>query len=112
MDIHFYGIFSGNGFDENEIADFAKTYKIEFDLLLDPEKKTAKLFKAQVTPEAFILDASGKVIYQGAVDNWLYAAGKKRALITEHYLQDALLAVVSGEKIKISLTQAKGCLLE
>ncbi len=110
--IAFYGIFSGQERDTLEQKTFAKTYKINFDLLLDEKKQLANNLHATITPEVFLIDTNKEIIYKGSIDNWLIEPGKKRSIVTEHYLEDALWAVTSGNKIKISSTEAKGCLIE
>jgi hypothetical protein len=52
------------------------------------------------------------VIYQGRIDNWAYELGKKRKVITEYNLKDALTSVLLNKPISVSKTKAVGCYIE
>src|ERR1700750_1036579 len=51
----------------------------------------ADRFDAQVTPEAYLLDASGKLVYHGRIDN-----SRAGDAITSNELRDAIEAVLAG----------------
>lgn len=110
--VKFYGVFPGKNFDQSEIDTYVKTYNLKADLLMDEDKHLSTFLGAKVTPEVFVIDRMGKIIYTGSIDNWLHEPGQKRTLITEHYLDDALKAVISNTEIKTISTEAKGCLIE
>lgn len=67
--------------------------------------------EAKVTPEVFLLDQNRNLLYRGAIDNWYYALGKYRRVVTEHYLEDALTALIAGESPAVTETQAIGCFI-
>jgi hypothetical protein len=110
--IQFYGLFTGPFSTEREIKAFALKYKVEIPFILDPEYRLASYFNAEVTPEVFVLDSSGKLVYQGLIDNWAIALGKKRKRASEHYLADALEAINSGNDLEVEFTKAVGCIIE
>ncbi|MBI2269645.1 MAG: redoxin domain-containing protein [Bacteroidetes bacterium] len=110
--VKFYGVFPGSNFDRSEIETYIKTYNLKPDLLMDEEKHLSTLLGAKVTPEVFVIDRMGNILYKGSIDNWMYEPGQKRTLITEHYLDDALNALISNTAIKTISTEAKGCLIE
>ncbi|MCE7067357.1 redoxin domain-containing protein [Dyadobacter sp. CY326] len=94
-----------------DIKDFLKKYNATFPGFADPEQRKATHYKATVMPEVVLLDASGLVVYQGAIDNWFYALGKSRPKATERYLRNALEATLNGNPLMQSKTQAIGCLI-
>jgi thiol-disulfide isomerase/thioredoxin len=51
------------------VAAHAKKHDLPFPVLKDLDNKVADLFGAKRTPEVFLLDASGKVLYQGRIDD-------------------------------------------
>jgi len=51
------------GEDKEAISKFAKKYKINFSILLDPNQKEAKLWKIFAFPTSFIIDKTGKIRY-------------------------------------------------
>lgn len=110
--VKFYGVFPGKNFDQSEIETYIKTYDLKPDLLMDEDKHLSTFLGAKVTPEAFVIDRMGNILYKGSIDNWMYEPGQKRTLITEHYLEDALQAIASNTTIKTISTEAKGCLIE
>lgn len=110
--IKFYGIFPGTWYSVKDIKKFKSDYKLNINMLLDEKKALSHLLKATVTPEAVIINADGKIVYQGRIDNWMYAAGKKRTVITKHELKDALEDIVNNKVISITKTEPVGCLIE
>jgi len=110
--IHVYGIMPGTYYSLKEMNKFRKKYKVNFPLLQDPNYKIPKWLEGTITPEVFLLNSSGEVVYRGAIDNWFFALGKKRAVITETYLIDAIEAVLADKPIAVSKTDVVGCILE
>jgi len=110
--VGFYGIIQPGKFDKKQIHDFTWTYNVNFNLLVDTDKQLLTYLRAKVTPEVFVVDSLEHILYKGSIDNWLVEPGQKRTVITEHYLDDMLEAIVSNEEIKVKSTEAKGCLIE
>jgi hypothetical protein len=106
--IEFYGVFTAEG----GVEDFVATYKITFPVLRDREFRLMDFFGATKTPEAFAVDAQGRTIYSGAIDNWAPELGQHRTVITEHYLQDALNDLIQERDVRVKQTQAVGCFIE
>ncbi len=110
--IELIGIIPGDAYKPEEIRSFKTNYKLRFDVISDPGFVYTKRFDANVTPEVFVTDASGTVLYSGRVDDWMYETGKKRLQPTEHNLRDVLTAITNGEKRTFVNTQALGCIIE
>lgn len=77
----------------------------EFAYVMDTTSDVARAFGAQRTPEAFLFNAEGKLVYHGAVDDNTY----KPKAVKKHYLRDAVEALLSGEPIDVSETKSVGC---
>jgi len=109
--IQFYGVFPDfvNAADINQ---FAKSYKIKFPLLMDYNKELLKAFDAHIAPSAFVISEGTILLYRGRIDDWMYAVGKKRTVITHHELEDALNAIADNKPITVSKTQPVGCLID
>lgn len=73
--------------------------------VVDATSDVARAFGAGKTPEVYLFDAAGKLVYQGAVDD---NADKPEA-VTKPYLKDALTAVVAGRVPAVQQTKALGC---
>jgi AhpC/TSA family len=76
--------------------------------LLDPTSAIARLYEAKTTPHIFVIDPTGKLIYQGAIDNkpTTDQADLKGA---DNYLNDALNAAMSGKPVPVASTRPYGC---
>jgi len=110
--IDFINIFPGTFYSAEEIHSFIKTYNLKQNNLPDKKLLLVKYLNASITPEVFVLNNKGSVVYSGAIDNWAIDLGEKRQVITEFYLKDALNAILQNKKITISKTKAVGCFIE
>jgi thiol-disulfide isomerase/thioredoxin len=110
--ISFVGIFPGAFSTDDELKKFQADYKIVFPLVKDPYMTLCKKLNATTAPGCFVIDKNGNTIYQGRIDDWLYAVGKKKPVITENNLDDALQSVVKNMPVKIKETNPIGCILE
>lgn len=111
-DVLFITVIPGDRYSEDTIRKFAETYKLKQPILLDSEKKLTNFLHATITPETFVLNNKGAVVYRGAIDNWAVDLGTKRQLTTEHYLMDAIQGVLKGTDIDPQETTAVGCYIE
>jgi peroxiredoxin len=83
----------------------AKERGMTFPYVVDATSGVAKAFGATRTPEAFVFDASGKLVYHGTIDDNMQNA----AAVKETYLKDALESVASGKDVAVKETKALGC---
>ena len=79
--------------------------------VIDRDRSLAARAKATVTPEAVVVATGGAVKYRGRIDNQYAALGKPRQVVTEHDLNDAIDAVVSGRPVTRPETEAFGCFI-
>ena len=77
-------------------------------VLLDPTGAIARLYEAKTTPHMFVIDPTGKLIYEGAIDNkpTTDQADLKGA---DNYLNDALNASMAGKPVAVDSTRPYGC---
>lgn len=107
-----YFVIPGKDYSKKEIKEFSTQYQIEaIPILLDPDYQFATYLGASISPECFLIDKKGDVQYQGAIDNWAYELGKKRQVITEKYLEEALATFYKNGNILTKKTKAIGCFL-
>ena len=83
----------------------AKERKMAFPYAVDATSDLARAFGATRTPEAFVFDKSGKLVYHGTIDD----NAKEPAKVSNRYLRDALDAVVAGKNVSVAETKALGC---
>lgn len=80
-------------------------WKIPFPYLVDASQATARAFKAQCTPDLYLFDAAGKLVYHGRIDdNW-----KEEAKVVRHELKEAAAALVAGKPVPAKQNPSMGC---
>ena len=94
------------------IRQFQSEYKLSFAGKPDSGARLARQLRVRVTPEVVVMQSDGRVRYQGAIDDWYVSLGKHRSGATQHYLRDALDAVLAGKEVLVQKTYAVGCLVE
>lgn len=109
--IRFVGVFPNHYVTQKDIEEFKKTYQIPFALQSDSMAVFTKKFNAGITPEVFVENDSGQLVYSGRIDDSFYAVGKRRKVVTTHELADALADIESGKAVRVSKTQAVGCII-
>jgi peroxiredoxin len=89
----------------------AETFKMDAPILLDQSQAVGESLSLIRTAEVLLIDpATWEIVYRGPVDDRLtYEAQKPVA--TEHYLRDALDAVLGGQPIEVPRRDALGCLI-
>jgi hypothetical protein len=76
--------------------------------LLDPTSAIARLYEAKTTPHIFVIDPTGKLIYQGAIDDkpTTEQADLKGA---RNYVDETLTAAMAGNPVPVASTRPYGC---
>jgi peroxiredoxin len=77
-------------------------------LMIDSDGKVGHLYGAKTTPDMYVIDPSGKLIYQGAIDN------KRSTDVADvntatNYVEAALDAALSGKSVATAATAPYGC---
>jgi peroxiredoxin len=75
-----------------------------FDYLYDADQSVARALGSERTPEVFVYDAGRRLVYHGAVDD-----ARDEQQVTQHYLRDALDAVLEGREPPVAETPPVGC---
>lgn len=78
-------------------------------VFIDADRKISNRVKATVTPEAVLLDHTGKVRYRGRINDFYADLGKPRRQATVQDLRDALDAVLAGKHVAVPETAPVGC---
>lgn len=90
-----------------EMQDRAESVQMKFPYVVDEGAVVARAFGVQKTPEAFVFNGMGELVYHGAVDD----NPNDPSAATKHYLRDALDAVVTGKNVPVAETGTLGCSL-
>lgn len=77
-------------------------------LLLDPSGKVGKAYGARTTPDMYVVDKTGKLVYMGGIDDKPVAdpASLKGA---NNYVADALADLKAGRPVATPVTKSYGC---
>ena len=98
------GINSNVAEDAAAVKAHAAEHKLSFPILKDPGNKIADKLGASVTPEAYFLDTSNKLLYHGRIDN-----SRNAAQVETSDLRNALDAALSGKPVEKTEAKAFGC---
>lgn len=77
-------------------------------VLLDPSGKIGHLYDAKTTPNMFVIDLRGKLIYEGAIDD--HATPDKGDIAgSKNYVDAALTEAMAGQPVAVTVTRPYGC---
>jgi peroxiredoxin len=92
------------------VAKEASEFKIDFPILLDESQRVGEALGVVRTSEVFVIDAKGwKLKYRGPMDDRLSYERQRPA--KNHYLTDALDAVLAGKPVQTPHADGVGCLV-
>lgn len=77
-------------------------------VLLDPKGKVGRLYDARTTPHMYIIDASGKLVYMGGIDD-TPTADWDDVKTAKNYVRAALDDMAQGRPVEKAVTRAYGC---
>ena len=83
----------------------AKDRGMRFPYAVDATSNVARAFGATKTPEAFLFDKDGKLVYHGTIDD----NGQEPEKVENAYLRNALDAVLAGREVPVKETKSIGC---
>jgi peroxiredoxin len=77
-------------------------------LLVDPDGKVGRLYGAKTTPDMYVINPDGILVYKGAIDN------KRSTDLTDvrtatNYVKSALQEAMTGKPVSKTATQPYGC---
>jgi peroxiredoxin len=87
-------------------AAWAEKEKIAYPVLGDHDGTVGMAYGAKNTPDMFVIDAKGNIVYRGAIDD--NKSGDKTEGVL-NYVALALDAVLAGKPVKIPETKPYGC---
>lgn len=105
--INVIGINSNNTEPASEVKSHAGEKHLTFTILKDDGNRIADRLGATRTPEAYVIDASGKLVYHGRIDN-----SQNTANITANDLREALDELLAGKPITKTGGAAFGCTIK
>ena len=107
--VNFVGInsndpnYEGEGYEN--MKRFAREANLNFHYLIDDSQKVAHSYGAVCTPDPFLFDASGKLVYHGRIDSSPSIESTKNGDVMDANITKLL----AGEKLKEDFLPAQGC---
>jgi peroxiredoxin len=98
-----------SGFPEDRperLAEMSRELGLTFPYLFDETQEVARAFDAQCTPDFFLYDAQGKLVYRGQLDDSRPGNGIP---VTGKDLRTALDALIAGRPIATEQRPSIGC---
>ncbi len=105
--VNVIGINSNNTEPAAEVKSHAGEKHLTFTILKDDGNKIADRLGATRTPEAYVLNAGGKLVYHGRIDN-----SQNTANITSNDLREALDELLGGKPVTKTGGAAFGCTIK
>ena len=93
----------GDSYDEMKI--YAKEQGYNWHYLVDEKSTVADAFGANRTPEVFLFDNSGKLVYHGAIDDNPSDAGA----VSRKHLLTAMDEMKTGKEVSVKESKSVGC---
>jgi thioredoxin-related protein len=92
----------------DEMKKYAESQKLSVPYVVDKKSELADAFGATRTPQCFLFDKDGLLIYKGAIDDNV----KDVKAVKAAYLKDAITALTKGAKPATSETKSIGCTIK
>ena len=107
--VNFVGICASEAETAESVERQAKGFQLGFPVFHDGQGAAVAAFKAEKTPEAFLLDHNQVLRYCGRIDDGYAARLKKNLQIKSHDLEKALDEVIAGKAVSQPIAAAIGC---
>lgn len=88
--------------------DFARKHKLPYPILDDRSGLVGKQYGARNTPHMFVIDKTGVIVYEGAIDNAPLGKSEPGAG-SVNYVDKALSELLAGQKVTTPVTPPYGC---
>ena len=93
----------GNSF--SEMQSYARSQGYQWAYALDEKSVLADAFGASRTPECYLFDKDGKLVYHGAIDDSPGDADR----VKRHHLKEAIDEMMQGKDVSVKETRSVGC---
>jgi hypothetical protein len=93
----------GNSF--SEMQSYARSQGYEWAYALDEKSVLADAFGASRTPECYLFDKEGKLVYHGAIDDSPGDANQ----VKRRHLKEAIDEMMQGRDVSVKETRSVGC---
>lgn len=106
--VQFIAINSNHNESDEDVAAYIEKNSTPYPVLRDEGNKVADAYAARTTPHVYVIDAEGKLVYRGGIEE-TPGSPKEAGQMDEQYLAPVLDAVLAGEDVPFTDTKSKGC---
>jgi peroxiredoxin len=100
------GVDSTSYLDAARDRTWRSEHKLPYPVLDDHKGTVGTAYGAKTTPHMFVIDGTGTVVYEGAIDDDATGDKGKQA---RNYVAEALDEVTAGQPVKLAETKPYGC---
>ena len=97
-----------NGDSFSDMKDYAGEQHYNWPYVVDEKSVMANAFGATRTPECFLFNADGKLVYHGAIDDNQNGSDE----VTRKHLKVAMDEMLQGKDIAVKTTRSVGCTIK
>jgi thiol-disulfide isomerase/thioredoxin len=94
------------------VKEYRDRYSISMPVVFDASGELARTLRPAAVPEAFVINATGSVIYHGRIDDLNASVARQKEQADHHELADAIEAVTTGQPVAVGYVPAVGCVFE
>jgi len=76
--------------------------------LIDGKSTTGRAYAAKTTPHMFVVDPTGRIVYNGAIDD-KRSANPADTKTANNYVRAALTEAMAGKPVTVASTTPYGC---
>lgn len=88
-----------------QMKKYAVAQKYNWDYVVDKNSEVANAFGANRTPECFLFDKNGILVYHGAIDD----SPADPSTITRQHLKEAISQMAEGKGVTVTQSKSVGC---
>ena len=92
----------------NEMKDYAGEQQYNWPYVVDASSMMANAFGATRTPECFLFNTGGKLVYRGAIDDNQNGPDE----VTRKHLRIAMDEMLQGKDVSVKTTRSVGCTIK
>jgi alkyl hydroperoxide reductase subunit AhpC len=78
-----------------------------FPMLKDDNNSVADMLGATRTPEVYVIDKNGIILYHGSIDD-----NRDAAKVSTNHLRNALDEIIAGKEVSVKNTKFFGCTIK
>jgi hypothetical protein len=94
-----------SGDSYNEMQSYAKGQGYNWYYAVDSDNVLADAFGADRTPECYLFDKDGKLVYHGAIDD----SPADVSAVSRTHVKEAMNEMLSGKDISVKQSRSVGC---